>query len=189
MQREDQLKFCKVCTKQKFDINSGIVCGLTNEPAAFEESCESFQVDPKLKAQNDLRAIEKETVDKIAGKGKRLMNFLVDYLFTAAISGIVLIYLIPRSWMLEQETDFVLYFILILIHVMYYTILEYLTGRTLAKFLTKTKVLRDNGLKADFETILLRTVCRYIPFEPFSFLGSAGRGWHDKLSKTIVVNS
>jgi len=32
-----------------------------------------------------------------------------------------------------------------------------------------------------------RTLCRYIPFEPFSFLGNKPIGWHDSLSKTLVV--
>jgi uncharacterized RDD family membrane protein YckC len=27
-----------------------------------------------------------------------------------------------------------------------------------------------------------------IPFEAFSFLGDEGRGWHDSLAKTVVVD-
>ena len=45
----------------------------------------------------------------------------------------------------------------------------------------------DKELK--FNDILVRTFCRYIPFEAFTFLGNKSPiGWHDKLSKTIVVS-
>jgi hypothetical protein len=33
--------------------------------------------------------------------------------------------------------------------------------------------------------VLIRTVCRFIPFEPFSALGK--QPWHDLLSDTDVV--
>jgi uncharacterized RDD family membrane protein YckC len=64
---------------------------------------------------------------------------------------------------------------------------EYLTGRTLAKYITKTKVIDENGEKPDFKKILLRTLSRIFPFEPLSFLVSGNTGWHDEWSKTIVV--
>jgi hypothetical protein len=40
--------------------------------------------------------------------------------------------------------------------------------------------------KAGIMQIFLRTLCRFIPFEPISFLGGAG-GWHDRFSSTFVV--
>ena len=69
----------------------------------------------------------------------------------------------------------------------YYTTLEYTTGRTIAKHITKTKVVDENGKKPNFQAILIRSLCRFIPFEPLSFLGEDKRGWHDKLSKTKVI--
>jgi hypothetical protein len=44
-----------------------------------------------------------------------------------------------------------------------------------------------DGSKPGLRTILLRTLCRFIPFEPFSFFGE--RGWHDGLSDTLVVST
>ena len=73
--------------------------------------------------------------------------------------------------------------------VVYYTVLEVISGRTLGKLLTGTKVVATNGSPASVGQILGRSLCRFIPFEAFSFFGGAGRpvGWHDSISKTRVV--
>ncbi len=39
--------------------------------------------------------------------------------------------------------------------------------------------------KIDWKDALLRSLCRLIPFEAFSYFG--GNLWHDKLTKTIVI--
>jgi len=45
MTREERLELCQVCTNRKMDWNKGLLCGLTGEMAAFEETCESFNQD------------------------------------------------------------------------------------------------------------------------------------------------
>jgi uncharacterized RDD family membrane protein YckC len=70
----------------------------------------------------------------------------------------------------------------------YYLGFEGAFGRTPAKFLTGTKVVDVNGGRARFTQILGRTFSRFVPFEPFSFLGS-GHGWHDRWSDTRVVRT
>ena len=70
----------------------------------------------------------------------------------------------------------------------YWILSEYFFGKTPAKFLTKTKVVTKFGTKPSFWTIVGRTLCRLIPFEAFSFLGSRPVGWHDSISGTLVVN-
>jgi hypothetical protein len=47
MTRNEQLAFCSICTKRKFDIDHGLICGLTNLKADFEHECGYFQFDPK----------------------------------------------------------------------------------------------------------------------------------------------
>ncbi|NET36066.1 MAG: RDD family protein [Cyanothece sp. SIO1E1] len=76
----------------------------------------------------------------------------------------------------------------IMLNLVYFVGLESLCGRTIAKFITRTKVVTVSGQKPDFGTIFIRTLCRYIPFEPFSFLGNNPYGWHDSIPKTRVVN-
>lgn len=48
MTRTEQLKHCKVCLNQKFDLNQGIICSLTNEKADFEDQCDTFEENKKL---------------------------------------------------------------------------------------------------------------------------------------------
>ena len=44
-----------------------------------------------------------------------------------------------------------------------------------------------NGEKPGTQEILIRSLCRLIPFDAFSFLGAPDKGWHDSISKTYVV--
>jgi uncharacterized RDD family membrane protein YckC len=83
---------------------------------------------------------------------------------------------------LEGEVVFVM------IMIVYYMVTEGIFGRSLAKVITGTIVVDENGVKPGFAAVLKRSLSRLIPFEVFSFLGSAGRGWHDSLSDTYVVD-
>jgi hypothetical protein len=47
-------------------------------------------------------------------------------------------------------------------------------------------VVKHDGSRPNMKSIIIRTLSRLIPFEPFSFL-TAERGWHDTLSVTYVV--
>ena len=60
--------------------------------------------------------------------------------------------------------------------------------RTIGKFVTGTKAVNTDGSKMEPKTILLRSLCRIVPFEPFSALGNPSRPWHDKWSKTYVID-
>ena len=66
--------------------------------------------------------------------------------------------------------------------------MEFFFGKTVAKMMTKSTVVNENGGKIIFRQAILRSLCRFIPFNLFSFLGSKGIGWHDRISKTRVVN-
>ena len=68
----------------------------------------------------------------------------------------------------------------------YYLVFEALFARTPAKWITRTRVIAVDGSKPTFPQILGRTFSRFVPFEPFSFLGS-NTGWHDRWSRTRVV--
>jgi uncharacterized RDD family membrane protein YckC len=76
----------------------------------------------------------------------------------------------------------------LIISIVYHVVLEASTGRTLAKFITKTQVLDNSCRPASFGQILGRTLTRFIPFEPFSIFGKSGLMWHDLLSNTITVD-
>jgi uncharacterized RDD family membrane protein YckC len=68
----------------------------------------------------------------------------------------------------------------------YYIVFEGASqGRTLGKLITGTVVVKDDGSPITFKDALLRTLCRFIPFEPFSAFG--GRPWHDTITRTMVI--
>lgn len=69
-----------------------------------------------------------------------------------------------------------------------YTFCEYKWQRTPAKFLTRSVVIDEYGNKPELRVVMLRSVIRWVPFEPFSFLGNPSRGWHDRWSNTWVVS-
>ena len=77
-----------------------------------------------------------------------------------------------------------------IIFLIYYIPQEAFSGRTLGKLITGTKAISEDGTELTFGQVLGRTLCRFIPFEAFSFLGGNGRprGWHDKIPKTKVIS-
>jgi uncharacterized RDD family membrane protein YckC len=194
MTREERLEYCQVCQHQKISLSQGIICRLTNRIADFDDTCSTFEVDEDLKNSLEKKVIRIE--DKTATQGTRFVNYLLDGIFTSLLYLIfVFVFTILLSILspvavtkIDDDFNFVYSLCFIIVQFLYYLLFETITGRTLAKYITKTKVVDSNGNKPKLNTILLRTLCRYIPFEPFSFLGSDNSGWHDKLSKTLVIN-
>ncbi|WP_426481730.1 RDD family protein [Chryseobacterium sp. R2ACT005] len=70
---------------------------------------------------------------------------------------------------------------------LYYFLMEnYLDGRTIAKYITGTKVISTDGTKPTTQQIIYRSLSRIVPFDGLSFLGV--NGWHDSWSYTRVIN-
>lgn len=128
----------------------------------------------------------------LASQGKRFGNHIIDiigYYLTVLIIGFMLGLIAPEL-VTGQDEDSPFFTILALVVLfLYYFIFEGILGKTPGKFITKTKVVTIDGRKPDFQETFIRTICRLIPFDAFSFLGGNGYGWHDSLSKTRVVNS
>ncbi len=192
MTREEQLKSCRICKKQRFDANQGIICSTTGSHADFEVACHHFEEDQALKARYDIIPIPKST-----SKGKRLANYLLDSVFLVIISMCVWIFLarivvsyVPEYvWMFEQEDGLRDYLIGFVIAMLYYSLFEGLTGRTLAKFITGTKVVNEKGEKPGLYDVLIRSISRFVPLEWISiFLSDDKTMWHDSWSKTHVVD-
>jgi len=40
-------KFCKRCNHYSYNIQKGILCGLTNEKPDFEDNCDKFDLNPE----------------------------------------------------------------------------------------------------------------------------------------------
>ena len=137
------------------------------------------------------------TPDMLASKQKRFFTFLIDYIMRFVIIFILGIGLGLMS-LFTEDTSYVdwldelnrleeILYELILVAI-YYIIMETTTGRTIGKYITGTKVLMLDGSKPEADKIIVRTLSRFIPFEPFSFFGSEPKGWHDTLTDTVVVD-
>jgi uncharacterized RDD family membrane protein YckC len=127
---------------------------------------------------------------EIAGKGRRFGTFIIDQLVSfvlVVIVDIVIGVFIGIMGAADRVNDFspLIFVINIMASLSYYAIFEGLFARTLGKLICGTKVIDEHGGPASFGQILMRTACRCIPFEPFSFVGE--RGWHDSIPKTSVV--
>lgn len=136
------------------------------------------------------------TDDLLASQGQRFLNFGIDVLIQYVIilgmgTTIELIADITNNYALsdwlESMSRSELLFYVVFTAFFYYYLTEMYFSRTFAKYFTKTIVVTNEGSKPNYKMIFIRTLCRFIPFEAFSFLSESSRGWHDKYSKTYVV--
>lgn len=135
--------------------------------------------------------------DMLASHGKRFANLIIDtivHYIIGIIIGVVLFlihelfdYSEPLLWIedMNSATEYLMGFV---ISFLYYLVIETITGRSIGKFITGTLVLKQDGSELTPQDVMIRSLCRFIPFEAFSFLGTPPRGWHDTISKTVVVD-
>ncbi|GGY18966.1 hypothetical protein GCM10008098_08900 [Rhodanobacter panaciterrae] len=126
---------------------------------------------------------------EVAGKWRRFGTWLIDYicfLLLSMLFGVVVGLLFGSAGLeaLKKIPNIVLGLILLL---GYYCFFEGIWARTPGKLVLGTIVVSQGGDKPSFGQIVGRTLCRFIPFEAFSFFGEEGEGWHDSIPKTQVV--
>ncbi len=65
MNREEQLKFCKICLKRKMDTQQGLLCSLTGKKADFENECQNYENDENVKLKiDDTEGLTKDEIAK-----------------------------------------------------------------------------------------------------------------------------
>ncbi len=132
----------------------------------------------------------------LASDRKRFESVIVDFVFvfiSIFVSGLIIVIIgntfnwdIYSFWnQFITDYTYLAFFTYLMLN---YLFMESFFGATMGKFATGIKVVTENGVKPNFIKILLRTLCRLIPFDVLSFLGKSGRFWHDSFSKTYVVN-
>ncbi|MFV8376359.1 RDD family protein [Flavobacterium sp. LB1P71] len=136
------------------------------------------------------------TDDLLASKSQRFLNFLIDLLIiyiigitigtTITIIGDLTHSYAASNWVKALSPIENSFFGLVILF-FYYGLTEMYFSRTFAKYFTETLVVKHDGSKPNMKSVIIRTVSRLIPFEPFSFLAGDSRGWHDTLSVTYVV--
>ena len=128
-----------------------------------------------------------------ASTGKRFVNYLIDIIiFDIIVRTIESIFAIGISayGISDYYTALV---VAIFIAYMFFIVLYFLSelifkGRTIGKFITGTKAVNEDGSEMEPKIILIRSLCRFVPFEPFSAFGTPSRPWHDKWTHTIVID-
>jgi uncharacterized RDD family membrane protein YckC/type II secretory pathway pseudopilin PulG len=122
--------------------------------------------------------------------GRRFGNFFIDmvglYIWSFVL-GLIIGFVLALAG-LGNIAALVGGILGIFFYPLYYLFFEGIWQKTPGKWLTKTKVVMEDGSKPDFLHILGRSFARWIPFEALSFLFSGHPvGWHDRLSRTLVV--
>lgn len=150
---------------------------------------------------NDLLDDETLPLFTLASRNERLANFVIDNLLmryglsylTGMAVGWVGSSLAPEfmSRLIYETNTFNLlllaYIIGIFNYLIYYTLCEkFFKGQTLGKLITKTRAIRNDGEELTFKDAFVRSLCRLVPFEPFSGFGDP---WHDTWTKTMVVKN
>ena len=135
-----------------------------------------------------------------ATSGQRFANYIIDRIALVAIITVlagVVDSIVGDSALGQAFPDgglsfiwFYDYFISAILATIVFTLLEfYLKGKTLGKYVTRTRAVQLNDRRLSFKAALLRSLVRQVPFEPFSFLGGdpPTRGWHDAWADTKVI--
>ncbi len=130
-------------------------------------------------------------------KGARFLNYIIDLIFyiivyTLFITTIQVIeelifddyyitdFINSMPTIFDRISPYLFYFLVNFIFE------KYTNGRSIGKIITGSKVVMIDGSEPTTKDYLIRNLCRVIPFDALTFLGS--NGWHDKISKTTVVN-
>jgi uncharacterized RDD family membrane protein YckC len=111
---------------------------------------------------------------------QRLISFIID--IAICFSGGVFLIMILR--LAPENTNYIMVSIIFI----YYNLTETIMNKTVGKVIFGLKVIDTKSWsKPEFSQILIRTVCRFIPFEALSFISANPNGWHDSFSNTVVV--
>ena len=142
----------------------------------------------------DNQASEKNSEFYMASKLTRFINFFIDR-FIAILLAIGATFVVQKIELIEtldkpetQDThQFIVFSVMAIVYIGYYTLMEYSLGKTVGKLITQTEVITLDESHPSLLNCLGRSLGRLIPFNAISFL-FAERGIHDVVSLTYVVS-
>lgn len=124
--------------------------------------------------------------------GQRFLNYIIDVIVLYAVAfgmGIILFILIYEAGGdTDNDAAFqeLLFLLMFVVGILYYTFSEGASrGRSVGKLITRTKVVKEDGSEISWKDAFVRSLCRIIPFEPFT--GFGGYPLHDRISRTKVI--
>ena len=109
----------------------------------------------------------------------RFKNYIVDFIIILYYSYYLYVYF----FYLGKEIDFAIIFSLY--SLVYYFTFEILFKQTIGKLITNSILFTNQSV---FKSIIIRTLSRHIPLEPFSFIFGKKKRWHDSFSNTELIS-
>ena len=165
---------CKADVKDDLEVCWN--CGNDRKGANLVPNTEELIVHDEDSDIDDQDSFEDYRIDVKSLEATRLLRF-----FNCLIDSVLIIIII-----ISIGVDS--YYIIPLIFFIYYFLLESILGVTIGKMFTRTRVVNSLGIRPHFFTIFVRTLCRFIPLDPWTF-GTPGGGWHDNFSSTFVISN
>lgn len=130
-----------------------------------------------------------------ASGGKRFANYIVDlfvFYILLFLVGMLLGMMDARfidSINVEEPGLTLFDLIFVLSYIVYMFLIELIfKGKSPGKLITGTRAVKEDGSYVTVRDTLLRALCRLVPLEPFSALGSPCYPWHDRWTKTYVID-
>ncbi|HEX4374623.1 MAG TPA: RDD family protein [Puia sp.] len=131
-----------------------------------------------------------------ASTGKRFANYFIDLLtFYVFIFFLGMFLAVASPSFLNSANDsrsgfgFVERLVVLVLYGFFMFLIEVIfKGKSLGKLITGTRAVKEDGTLLTAKDALLRGLSRMVPFEAFSALGSPSYPWHDKWSKTFVID-
>ena len=174
------------------------------------------EFDTGYKVPKQFEIIDDSNVLEVAEKAafkrativKRMFNTLIDTMILMAIFSLFGNLEDLKNALIAKTSNNNALSIFATIFVLYYSIFEYFFGKTVGKFITKTKVISNDGSKVSLLQCIGRVFSRFLPFEYlsfiingifrsdskqysiaeyFSYLINESVFWHDSLPNTLVI--
>ncbi len=130
-----------------------------------------------------------------ASSGKRFANLLIDnicFIVVGVFMFLMLDAITPAYTMFIESSawgDFIDRIVWILVYGIFMGCLEtIMKGKTPGKFITRTRVVNEDGTPISAATAFKRGLIRCIPFCALSALGSPCYPWHDSWTHTYVID-
>lgn len=131
-----------------------------------------------------------------ASGGKRFANYIIDliiFYILMFLTGIIIALINPVviDSINEDDAGFNLLdrLVSLVLYGLYMFIIEGIfKGKSLGKLITGTRAVNEDGSNISFGTALFRGLSRAVPFNALSALGSPAYPWHDKWTKTYVID-
>lgn len=119
---------------------------------------------------------------KYVGFLRRLVAAFIDFIIVG----------IPQTMIKNSDLSFI---IGMGISILYFVWMNGTYGATIGKMIIHAKIVKENGKKISYSDALVRELASFLSFFVL-LLGYLNiiwdkhkQGWHDKIAKTIVINS